>query len=172
MLDIAQSIARASADINAIVHFNGVLSHGVVIQNIPGGFTVSMGSQSLMSQTDIDRNEVTRPLTEVFDAFMSHGEDMSLADRVGVTTVSPHLDHYINLLIVENPESFAYNKGLWKITMDFWFGDAEVSLNSFFVSHKVPVAWATARAMAKASGRLRGGTLTPPTSWAVNVSRD
>jgi hypothetical protein len=116
-LDIAVSIARASADIKALVHKNGVLMHGVIIEPVSGGFAVSIG-QSFMSQT----------------------EEVPPAAPVGVTAVSPDLDHFINLLIEENPESFAFNKGLWKITMDFRFGETEVSLLSFFVSHKVPVA--------------------------------
>jgi hypothetical protein len=86
-LYIAVSIARASADLKAMVHINGILTHGEHIQLVPGGFTVSMG-QTLMSQTE------------------------EVSSALGVTTVSPHLDHFINLLIEENQESFAFNKGL------------------------------------------------------------
>jgi hypothetical protein len=135
-LDIAVSIARASEDRKALVHINGALHHGLIIQHVAHGFTVSIG-HSFVSQT----NEVPP------------------AAPVGITEVSPDLDHFINLLIEENPESFAFNKGLWKITMDFKFGDTEVSLLSFIVSHKVPGAWAKARAMARASGWLQCGTI-------------
>jgi hypothetical protein len=92
--------------------------------------------------------------------------------EVGVTTVSPQNDHFINLLIEENQDSFAFNKGLWNISQNIWFGDAEVTFTSFFVSHKVPLAWARSRAMAKASGKLIHGTIMPPASWSVNVSAD
>jgi hypothetical protein len=94
-LYIAVSIARASADSKAMVHINGILTHREIIHLVSGGFTVPMG-QTLMSQN----------------------EEVSPAPHVGVTTVSSDLDHFVNMLIEENPESFAFNKGLWNTTMD------------------------------------------------------
>ena len=51
----------------------------------------------------------------------------------------------------------------------FLFGDVEVVVTSFFTSHRVPLAWARSMAMAKASGKLIGGTIVPPASWTVNL---
>jgi hypothetical protein len=62
-------------------------------------------------------------------SFVSQTNEVPLAAPVGITEVLADLDHFINLLIEENPESFAFNKGLWKLTMDFKFGDTEVSLS-------------------------------------------
>ena len=92
-----------------------------------------------------------------------------MPSELGVTTVSPLNHLFINLLIEENRESFAYHNGIWNISQSFWFGDAEVVFTSFFTSHRVPLAWARSMAMAKASGKLIGGTIVPPASWAVNL---
>jgi hypothetical protein len=146
-LSIAISIARAGADPQAIVHVNGVLVHGQHFQLVPGGYNMTMGL-TLVSQPE------------------------TVPAEVGVTTVSPQNDHFINLLIEENKESFAFNVGLWNISQHIWFCDAEVTFTSFFISHKVPLAWARSMAMAKASGKLRHGTIIPPTSWTVNLPAD
>jgi hypothetical protein len=77
--------------------------------------------------------------------------------------------HFINLLIEENSESFAYNNGSWRISGRFGFGDAQVEVSSLFVSHRVPLAWARAMAMEHASERFMGGSFVPPTTWTVNL---
>jgi hypothetical protein len=58
--------------------------------------------------------------------------------EMGVTTVSPHNDHFINLLIQENKEYVAFNMGLWNISQNIWFGDAEVAFTSFLIKYLLP----------------------------------
>jgi hypothetical protein len=146
-LSIAVSIARASADPQAMVHVNGVLLYGQHFQLVPEGYNVTMALP------------LVAPLETV-------------PTEMGVTTVSPQNDHFINLLIEENKESFAFNRGIWNISQNIWFGDTEVAFTSFFVSHKVPLAWARSMAMAKASGKLKYGSIIPPVSWSVNLPAD
>jgi hypothetical protein len=98
-LDIAVSIAVASADPNALVYKNSILIHGVLIQS---------QSDSIIP-------------VSIGDGFLSQSEEVLPADPVGVTAVAPLLDYFINQLIDENSDSFAVGRGLWKITMDFKF---------------------------------------------------
>ncbi len=143
-LAIAVAIASASADPQATVHVNGVLLYGNVVQMVPGGEDITMALPLLVSHAN-------------------------LANERGSTSVSPVNHHFINLLIEENSESFAYNNGMWRISQKFWFGDARVEISSFFVSHRVPLAWARSMAMAQASGGLIGGKIVPPAAWTVNL---
>jgi hypothetical protein len=146
-LSIAVSIARASANPQAMVHVNGVLIYGQHFQLVPGGYNVTM---ALL---------LVSPLETV-------------PTEMEVTTKSPQNDHLINLLIQENKESFAFNMGLWNISQNIWFGDVKVAFTSFFISHKVPLAWARSTAMAKASGKLKYGSIILPASWSVNLPAD
>jgi hypothetical protein len=101
-----------------------------------------------------------------------HVDGVPLANmplELGTTTVSPLNNHFINLLIEENSESFAYNNGIWSISGRFMFGDAQVEASSLFVSHRVPLAWERAMAMAQASERFMGGSIVPPATWTVNL---
>ena len=101
-----------------------------------------------------------------------HVDGVPLANmptELGTTSVSPINNHFINLLIEENSESFAYNNGSWRISGRFGFGDAQVEVSSLFVSHRVPLAWARAMAMAHASERFMGGSIVPPATWTVNL---
>jgi hypothetical protein len=86
---------------------------------------------------------------------------------VGNTEVAPELDYFIDIIIEESPDSFAVDRGIWGINMDFDFGDVEVLILSSFLSHEVPVAWPKARAMARASGRFRRGFIAPPQDCTV-----
>jgi hypothetical protein len=143
-LAIAVAIASASADPQATIHVNGVLLYGNVVQMVPGGEDITM----------------------VLPLIVPHA---NMPNELGMTSVSAINHHFINLLIEENSESFAYNNGMWRISGRFWFGDAQVEVSSFFVSHRVPLAWARSMAMAQASGRLMGGTIVPPATWTVNL---
>jgi hypothetical protein len=100
-LSTAVSIARASADPQATVHVNGVLLYGQLFRIVPEGYNITMALP------------LVAPLTTV-------------PTEMGVTTVSPQNNHFINLLIEENKDSFAFNTGIWNISQSIWFGDAEV----------------------------------------------
>jgi hypothetical protein len=65
--------------------------------------------------------------------------------------------------------SFAFNNGIWKLSHKFWFGTTEVIFSSYFVSNRVPLAYARAAAMSKASGQFIGGCLVPPQDWTINM---
>jgi hypothetical protein len=83
------------------------------------------------------------------------------------TTVSPELDYFINTIIEESPSTFAVDRGIWEISLEFDFGNAAVLIISSFLSHEVPVAWPKARAMAKASGNFRRLFMVPPPDCTV-----
>jgi hypothetical protein len=143
-LAIAVAIASASADTQATVHVNGVLLYGNVMQMVPGGQDITMALPLLVPNAN-------------------------LPNELGSTTVSPVNHHFINLLIEENSESFAFNNGMWRISQEFWFGDVRVEVSSLFVSHRVSLAWTRSMAMSQASGRFIGGTIVPPAAWTVNL---
>jgi hypothetical protein len=138
------AIASASGDPHAMVHANGFLVYGTIFEMVPGGTNTTI-ALPLVPPTTI------------------------LPGALGVTTISPLNHHFINLLIEENSESFACNNGIWNLSQSFWFGTTDVVFSSFFTSHRVPLAWARARAMSKASGKFIGGSLVPPAAWAVNM---
>jgi hypothetical protein len=141
-LSTAVAIASASADPQAIVHVNGFLLYGQLFQMVPVGYNTTVALP------------LVPPVTVV-------------PSEMGVTTVSNENHHFINMLIEDNKDSFAFNNGIWNISHCIWFGDAEVVFTSFFISHRVPLAWARSMAMANASGKLKFGSIIPPASWLV-----
>jgi hypothetical protein len=137
-------IATASGDPHATVHTNGWLRCGSIFEMVPGG-TSTLMAMPLVPQAAV------------------------LPRTHGITTVSPANNYFINLIIEENSESFAHNNGIWNMSQNFWFGTTEVVFSAFFVSHRVPLAWARAMAMSKASGHFIGGSLVPPAAWTINM---
>jgi hypothetical protein len=125
---------------------------------------VSIARASADLQATVTVNGV--PLTIVL---MNGVQLANMPLELGTTTVSTINNHFINLLIEENSESFAYNNGMWRISGRFMFGDSEVEFSSLFISHKVPLAWVRALAMTSASERFLGGSIVPPANWTVNL---
>ena len=143
-LATALAIASASDDSQATVHVNGILIYGTVVQMVPRGQDITMALPLLISNA-------------------------KLPNELGSTTVSPVNHNFINLLIMENSQSFAYNNGMWRIAQEFWFGDVRVEVSSMFVSHRVSRAWTRSMAISRASGRFIGGAIVPPAAWAVTL---
>jgi hypothetical protein len=144
-LATAVAIASASGDTRATVHTNGWLRYGSYLEMVPGGMNTVM-ALPLPIQTEV------------------------VPSILGITTVSTVNHHFINLLIEENKMSFAFNNGIWKLEQNFWFGTTEVFFSSYFVSNRVPLAYARAAAMSKASGHFIGGCLVPPQDWTINMA--
>jgi hypothetical protein len=125
---------------------------------------VSIARASADLQATVTVNGV--PLTIVL---MNGVQLANMPLELGTTTVSPQNNHFINLLIEENSESFAYNNGMWLISGRFMFGESEVEFLSLVISHRVPLAWVRALAMTSASERFLGGSIVPPLKWTVNL---
>jgi hypothetical protein len=143
-LTTAVAIATASGDTRATVSTNGWLRYGNFLTMVPGGRNTVM-ALPLPSPTGL------------------------VPDIVGTTTVSTSNHHFINLIIEENAHSFAFNNGIWKLEQNFWFGTTEVFFSSYFMSHRVPLAYTRAAAMSKASGQFLGGCIVPPQKWVINL---
>jgi hypothetical protein len=125
---------------------------------------VSLARASADLQATVTVNDV--PLTIV----LMNGVQLAyMPPELGNTTVSPINNHFINLLIEENCESFAYNNGMWRISGRFMFGESEVEMSSLFLSHKVPLAWVRSLAITSASDRFLSGSIVPPAHWTVNL---
>jgi hypothetical protein len=146
-LTTAVAIATASGDTRATVSTNGWLRYGNFLTMVPGGRNTVM-ALPLPSPTGL------------------------VPGILGTTTVSTVNHHFINLIIEENSMSFGFNNGIWKLEQNFWFGTTEVFFSSYFVSNRVPLAYARAAAMSKASGQFIEGCIVPPQKWTIKLGPD
>ena len=145
-----------------LCHFQSTFSALEVPQATVIAVAIARASADLQATVTVNGVQLTTVL-------MNGVQLANMPLELGITTVSPLNNHFINLLIEDNSESFAYNNGNWLLSGRFMFGDSEVEFSSLFISHRVPLAWVRALAMKNASERFLSGSIVPPLTWTVNL---